>query len=248
MLPENDALHQPCEPMTDHKISSVGIAVLLVAITAAMADDPSAREHAFDRDEPGKLPAAWRVDYTRPDPGNAEWVVAVDGAAPSPKHVFKLAKAESADGTYNVAIADEPKLADVDLSVKLRPDSGQVDQGGGLSWRCQDADNYYICRINPLEGNFRVYKVVDGKRTQLRSVTLETRAGQWYTLRATMMGDRITCYVDGEPHLAAADDTLKDAGRIGLWTKADAASSFDDLTVRPARAPATQPAGDARPN
>jgi hypothetical protein len=223
----------------------LAVASLLLPCSVAHSDERPAAEYTFDHDEPGKLSTAWKVDYTNPDPGKAEWVVVADSAAPSPKHVLKLAKAESADATYNLVIADKPEVADVDVSVKLRPDSGQVDQGGGLVWRCKDARNYYICRINPLEGNFRVYRVVDGKRTQLQSVLLETKSGRWYSLRATMVGDRITCSVDGKPYLQVNDDTLTEAGRIGLWTKADAATSFDDLIVRAAGSPQSQPASDA---
>src|SRR5262249_10493733 len=120
-----------------------------------------------------------------------------------------------------------------DLSVKMRANTGKEDQGGGLIWRVKDENNYYICRNNPLESNFRVYKVVNGKRTQFDSADVKTEAGQWHTMRAVMGGDRIACYLDGKKLLEAKDDTFKDAGMIGFWTKADAASSFDDLAVRP---------------
>ncbi len=119
---------------------------------------------------------------------------------------------------------------------KIKANSGKEDQGGGLIWRCKDENNYYVCRINPLEGNFRVYKVVDGKRKQLESVTLDAASGKWYQVRAVMVADKIECYVDGKKHLAATDDTFPQAGMIGLWTKADASSSFDNLAVYAARA------------
>jgi hypothetical protein len=119
------------------------------------------------------------------------------------------------------------------LTVQVKAVKGEEDQGGGPIWRCRDENNYYICRFNPLEGNYRVYKVVEGRRKQLDSVRIETQADRWYTVRVTMTGDRITCFLDGKKLLEAQDDTLTEPGMVGLWTKADAVASFDGLTVRP---------------
>ncbi|MBA3257018.1 MAG: DUF1080 domain-containing protein, partial [Pyrinomonadaceae bacterium] len=102
--------------------------------------------------------------------------------------------------------------------------------GGGVVWRARDAKNYYIARYNPLEGNYRVYKVEDGRRTQLGTSDVKRSEG-WHTLRVTMTGERIECYFDGRKYLDVSDSTFKSAGKIGLWTKADAQTHFDDLTV-----------------
>ena len=112
----------------------------------------------------------------------------------------------------------------------MRAVAGEVDRGGGLIWRARDAKNYYIARYNPLEDNFRVYKVQDGKRTQFQSAKVPGDEA-WHTLRVTMAGPRITCRLDGKTLLEVEDATLPDAGMIGLWSKADAQSYFDDLTV-----------------
>lgn len=185
----------------------------------------------FDDAKVGAPPASWEFASTNPGKKVARWEIARDDTAPSRPNVLRLAETKNTDSTYNVAMLGGTSYKDVDLSVMIQPLTGEEDQGGGLIWRCRDEKNYYICRINPLEENYRVYKVVDSKRTMLKSVKAPTPAHHWYTLRVVMRGDEMTCYLDGKPLLEAKDDTFKAAGRIGLWTKADAASSFDDLTA-----------------
>jgi hypothetical protein len=112
--------------------------------------------------------------------------------------------------------------------------AGEDDQGGGLVWRAKDGANYYIARFNPLEDNYRVYKVVDGARKQLGSADFKAAPG-WHTLRVVMSADHIVCYLDGEKRLDVTDSTFKEAGKVGLWTKSDAQTHFDDLTTREAK-------------
>jgi len=176
----------------------------------------------FDSDKTGSLAAGFTGDV-------GDWKVAADETAPSKPNVLAQT-AKNARRVYNVALAAKTRLADVDLSVRLRAVSGRIDQGGGLVWRAGDARNYYICRWNPLEDNYRFYKVVDGRRTQLVSAELKARPG-WHTLRAVMTGGKVECYFDGRKYLETTDETFKGAGKIGLWTKADAVTHFDDLTV-----------------
>lgn len=192
------------------------------------------RDWTFDRDEVGKPPVGWKFGHTNPDDGKATWTVSKDAGAPTGPHVLAL-EAKSSDSVFNVALAEKTSYRDVDVRAHVRANSGKEDQGGGVIWRGRDENNYYICRINPLESNFRVYKVVNGKRQQLASTDLKTQTGKWYVVRAVMVGADITCYVDDKKLLEAKDDELKDAGMIGLWTKADASSSFDDIAVRPSR-------------
>jgi hypothetical protein len=139
-------------------------------------------------------------------------------------------KAKNEDATFNVALIQGTSYKDIDLSVKLRAVAGEVDRGGGVVWRAKDAKNYYIARYNPLEDNFRVYKVEGGKRTQFQSAKVPGDE-KWHTLRVTMVGAKITCFLDDQKHLEAEDSTFPDAGMIGLWSKADAQSYFDELTV-----------------
>ncbi len=201
--------------------------------SAPQASGRAARVWKFDDLPAGRAPIGWRIMATHPSTKKelAVWQVMADPAAPSRPNVLTITKTENEGGTFNLAVVEGTAYKDVDLSVKLRANTGKEDQGGGLVWRLRDENNYYICRLNPLENNFRVYKVVDGKRTQFESTDSDARAGAWHTLRATMTGDKIVCYLDGQQRLQATDDTLKEPGMIGLWSKADAASSFDELTV-----------------
>jgi hypothetical protein len=191
------------------------IALLVLGLAA-----PANRGWDFESDEPGKIPEGFGNEVGR-------WEVARDGA----NHVLAQ-KAKNDDATFNVTLVRGTSYKDVDLSVRLRAVAGEVDRGGGLIWRAKDKNNYYICRYNPLEDNYRVYKVEKGKRTQFASAKA---AGDeaWHTLRATMTGPKISCYLDGKMLLEASDETFPDAGMIGLWSKADAQSYFDDLTVSP---------------
>ena len=121
---------------------------------------------------------------------------------------------------------------DLELSVKFKGVKGKEDQGGGPVWRYQDANNYYIARANPLENNFRVYKVVDGNRLQMDSARLKVTTNEWHTIKIIARNDHIQCYYNGRPYLEVTDDAFQ-KGKIGLWTKADAVTYFDDLKVGP---------------
>lgn len=207
--------------------ATVALAALAVAQSSTSA--PLA-EWNFDKDEAGKTPAAWRVAETKGSGKTGKWIVVADETAPSKPNVLKL-DTQADDSTFNLLIAEKTSFKDLDLRARVKAVSGKEDQGGGLIWRAKDENNYYICRINPLEDNFRVYKVVDGKRSQIQSEKIETKTGQWHEVRAVMTGDHIECFVDGKPYLHAHDDTFKDAGMVGLWTKADASSVFDNIAV-----------------
>ena len=109
---------------------------------------------------------------------------------------------------------------------------GQKDQGGGVLWRFQDPNNYYVARMNPLEDNYRLYKVVAGRRTQLATKEgLKVPANEWHRLKVTQAGDRIECSLDGTRHIEATDKTITKPGKVGLWTKADAQTYFDNFQV-----------------
>jgi hypothetical protein len=181
----------------------------------------------------GRMPQAWHVAETNPTEALATWSVIDDQTSPAGPRVMALTETSNYDGTFNLAIFQNVRFKDLDLTVQVKAVKGEEDQGGGPIWRCRDENNYYICRFNPLEGNYRVYKVVEGKRRQLDSVRIETQAGRWYTVRVSMAGDRIACFLDGKKLLEVQDDTFMESGMVGLWTKADAVTSFDALTVRP---------------
>ena len=212
---------------------------------AATPTSTTARQHqpltttpsvwAFDGVAPlGQVPPGWRIAETNPTRNLASWAVARDPSAPSGDRVFTLTQTDNYDGTYNLAIATGACYRDLDLQVHVKALAGNEDQGGGPIWRCQDENNYYICRVNPLEENFRVYVVKDGKRRQLASATVPLERLGWYELSVRHVGDQITCSLDGEPLLGATDSTITAPGQVGLWTKADAVTSFDTLKVSPA--------------
>src|SRR5262249_42006441 len=126
--------------------------------------------------------------------------------------------------------ADKGEYADVDVSVKGKPMAGKIDQGIGLVFRFRDPKSYYVVRANALENNFRLYRMVNGKRIQFAGANVKVATGQWHTLRVVAQGDRIVCYYDGKKLIDAHDKTYT-TGKVGLWTKADSVIAFDDLTV-----------------
>ena len=139
--------------------------------------------------------------------------------------------AQNADSVFNLLFRPDVMYADLELSVRVKAVAGVVDQGGGLVWRAKNAKTYYVSRYNPLEDSFRVYKVVDGKRFQLGSIKAPGDT-DWHTLRVTMKGSKIDCYLDDKLHLEAEDNSIRGYGRIGLWCKSDARSYFDNLSAK----------------
>ena len=196
---------------------NIAMALVLAAIPCLEAR-PTRRVWTFERDSPGAAAKGFRGEV-------GDWKVV---ATPEGKVLAQLAKSPSA--VFNVAFVDDVKAKDVNLSVRIKRVEGVDDQGGGLVWRAEDARNYYVARYNHLEDNYRLYKVVGGVRTLFASADIKHGEG-WTTLRVTMVGDLITCYFDGKKVLEHRDVTFTQAGRIGVWTKADASSHFDDLTL-----------------
>ncbi len=134
---------------------------------------------------------------------------------------------------FNLCVADDTKYKDVEVMVAFKAIKGEKDQGGGIVWRYQDADNYYVARVNPLENNFRVYKVVGGKRSkEFQDAEVAVPAREWHTLKIKQVGDHIECFLDGKKYLDVKDDAMTKAGKVGLWTKADAQTYFDEFRVK----------------
>jgi hypothetical protein len=210
-------------------LSACAFAWILVAGGSGARSAPGEEEKAakkswnFDEDKSGILPKGFTGEA-------GEWKVVADGTAPSKGNAFAQS-AKSSRSTFNLVLVNDASFTDVDISVKMKAIAGAIDQGGGVVWRAKDAKNYYIARYNPLEENLRVYKVEDGNRSkEFQSIDID-KADGWHTLRVVMKGDRIECYYDGKKHIDIRDSTFKEAGKIGLWTKADAQTHFDDLTA-----------------
>ncbi|OAI43229.1 hypothetical protein AYO41_02345 [Verrucomicrobia bacterium SCGC AG-212-E04] len=186
----------------------------------------------FDDLKPGPLGAPWRTGVT--GRGNAKWEVVADATAPSKPQVLK----QSGEATFVWAVKTDTRMQDGFAEVKFKPVDGREDQAGGLVWRWQDADNYYVVRANALENNVVLYKTAGGKRTSLQAkgrtfgygVDTEVPAGKWSTLRIEFSGRLFTVIYNGKQLFQVEDDTFKDTGAVGLWTKADSVTLFDDFT------------------
>ncbi|MCA8969104.1 MAG: hypothetical protein KDC95_04950 [Planctomycetes bacterium] len=205
------------------------VAATCVALAGCASSNVPTGEWHFDEFEIGMLPSGWSVDATNAGDATAMWYV-FDEAG---NHAIRVATKNSGQ-TYNILFAPGKFTADVDLHVRLRPDTGQEDQGGGIVWRAKDASNYYVTRWNPLEDNLRVYKVVDGVRTQLASADVKVEP-TWHALRVLARGTSIEIEFDGRRVLQLDDTTFSNGGHVGFWTKADACSLFDDFVVREVR-------------
>jgi hypothetical protein len=207
----------------------INLAALLTLAGAALAADEKAGSLRFSKDDVGKVPSGWKAEKTGAGEGSV-WKVVEDATAPS-KSGYALAQtAESPGNVFNICVADDTNFKDVDLHVAFKAVAGKKDQGGGFVWRYQDHDNYYIARMNPLEDNYRVYKVVKGKRTQLGAKEgVKVPEGEWHRLKVEVKGDHMTGYLDGEKMWEIKDDTYQKAGKVGLWSKADAQTHFDEF-------------------
>jgi hypothetical protein len=192
--------------------------------------------YAFDNDATGKIAARFHGALTGSG-ANGEWVVKADLTAPSPPNVLAQMSADDTGYRFPLAINDEGSFQDLEVSARFKPVSGGGDQAAGLFWRLKDANNYYIVRANALEDNVVLYKVENGERPDLPlegqgrtyGKKVKVPSGQWGTLGVTAQGKQFTVYFNGEKLYEVEDETFKDAGKVGLWTKADSVTYFDDL-------------------
>ncbi|MCD6211985.1 MAG: DUF1080 domain-containing protein [Sulfurovum sp.] len=187
----------------------------------------------FDDIPTGKLPIGWKVDATNPGGDLASWQVVRDKSAPSSSQVLALTSINHNNAAaFNLCWTDSISFLDGEIEVKFKASTGSVDQGGGVIWRVLDAENYYIARFNPLEDNFRLYSVKNGTRRELAGASVSLPAGEWHTLKIVQKGDRYAGYLNGKKYLEGRDDTFLKRGGAGLWSKADAVTSFDDFSVK----------------
>ena len=160
---------------------------------------------------------------------DGRWVEEMS-AAPSGKRVLVQRAVENA---FNVIVAPGGPYSDVDVSIRFKPMSGREDASGGIVFRFSEG-RYYVVRANALEDNFRLYYYDRGRR-QLATARVQPPAlGQWHTLWVVAVGDRIQGYLDGKLLLDHRDSRFR-SGQVGLWTKADSVTAFDDLVVRGVR-------------
>src|SRR6266853_1276645 len=178
----------------------------------------------FDDLKTGAPPPGWTD--TKTGKGNAKWEVVADDSAPSKPNVLK----QSGVATYPVCIKDDASLKDGYVEVKFKPLSGKEDQAGGVVWRAKDSDNYYIARANALEDNVCIYHTIKGKRTEKKRTDMKVASSQWHTLRVDFKDNYFVVTFDGKKAIEWDDDTFKDAGEVGVWTKADSVTLFDDFS------------------
>ena len=180
----------------------------------------------------GAPPKHWSSAVT--GSGAAKWTVEKDDSAPSKPNVLK----QSGAGTYPIILNNESSVKDGFVEVKGKALDGKEDRAIGIVWRAKDKDNYYVCRANALEGNVVLYKTVGGKRTPLDIVGRKGGYGvaakvdpqKWHTLRVEFAGDTFKVIWNGKELFQVKDSTFADAGKCGLWTKADSVTVFDDFT------------------
>lgn len=186
----------------------------------------------FDDAKVGAPPPGWTATQT--GQGQARWAVVADASAPSKPNVLK----QSGVATFPVCLKDDTNLKDGFVEVKFKPVSGREDQAGGLVWRAKDANNYYIFRANANENNAVLYKTVNGRRTPLDivgrkggyGVRERVASGQWHTLRVEFAGNRFQAFFDGKHEFDVEDSTFNGPGKVGVWTKADSVTLFDDFS------------------
>jgi hypothetical protein len=178
----------------------------------------------FDDAKPGEAPPGWSATQT--GKGMASWNVEKDDTAPSKPNVLK----QSGEATYPVCIRDNTRIKDGFVEVKFKPIAGKEDQAGGVIWRCKDADNYYVARANALEDNVTIYHTINGKRIEKKRAKMKVASNQWHTLRVDFQGNHFTVTFDGQAALEWKDETFTEAGKVGVWTKADSVTLFDDFT------------------
>lgn len=182
----------------------------------------------FDADPVGSAPPGWTTGVT--GRGQAQWAVAADSSAPSAPNVLR----QSGRGDFPWIVTGDASLADGHVEVKFKPLAGKEDQAGGVIWRFKSGDEYYVARANALENNVSLYFVRNGHRNTIKYVDAEdfggnVKANQWHALRAEFKGSRIAVLLDGRKAIELDDRQIAGPGRVGLWTKADSVTAFDDF-------------------
>lgn len=211
------------------------VLIVFVVFGATMLVHGATRKVDFSDDTIGQPPKGFEFGHTAKAGAPGKWVIQAEGAN---KYLVQ-ADPDSTRSRFPVAVLSDVSAADLDLSVRFKPVSGRVDQAAGLVWRYRDQDNYYIVRANALEDNVVLYKVENGKRIDLPlkgegrtyGKKADVPAGQWSTLRVIATGALFEVHSNGTKLYEVEDRTFTQAGKVGVWTKADSVTQFDDLTV-----------------
>jgi hypothetical protein len=198
----------------------IGSCMLGISEGTAMAETIN-----FDQDKAGALPAGWKSGVT--GRGAPKWAVETDNTAPSPPNVLK----QSGSGTFPWCVKSDTSIENGSVEVKFKPISGREDAAGGLVWRWKDGDNYYVARANALEDNVSLYYTQNGRRNTIKYVDAPVAKNQWHTLKVEFSGKSIRVALDGKVYIEQQDDHISGSGAVGVWTKADSVTAFDDFTI-----------------
>jgi hypothetical protein len=216
-------------PMTTRWRIALFLTLVSVQFAWAQQPPPGSKKLTFDQDPVGSPPAGF--EFARTGQGaEGKWVVRADKDKPN-NHVLVQESADPTDYRFPVAVVKEGTYKDMTLSVRAKPISGRVDQGFGMVWRYKDANNYYITRCNADEDNCTIYHTVAGHRRPFQNKPIKVAKNSWHTLKLEAVGDHFVVWFDDTKVLDARDETFKDAGKVGLWTKADSVIQFDDFTI-----------------
>ena len=202
-----------------------------MTISLAVVYGSPAMAEGFDTATAGTQPPGWSCGVT--GRGTPSWAVKADPEAPSPPNVLL----QSGHGDFPWCIKNGATLADGFVVAKFKPISGKEDQAGGLVWRWKDKDHYYVARANALENNVSLYYVEGGKRRNLKYVDARVPQGQWSTLRVEFSAQRIRVVLNDQRLIEFDDAHISGAGKVGVWTKADSVTAFDDFSFGETRGP-----------
>jgi hypothetical protein len=200
--------------------------IIASAALSALATIARAESVTFDAEAVGTMPAGWECGST--GGGAPRWAIVADPNAPSAPNVLK----QSGSGPFPWCVARSVVLTDGAVEVKFKPLSGREDQAGGVVWRWKDGDNYYVARANALENNVSLYYTEAGRRQTIKYVDAPVAANSWHTLRVEFKGTRIRVALDGKAYIEIDDSHVTGAGAVGVWSKADSVTAFDDFTYQ----------------
>ena len=189
-------------------------------------------QESFEQVALNHLPTGWIKAGTNARQTTAIWKVIATKEAPDGHKVLSLSGfLPGYGGAFNVYYTPKPRFKNGEISVWFKANSGRIDQGGGIMWRVQDKQTYYVARFNPLEDNFRYYSVINGHRRELCSADIHLKSG-WHQMRIIQQGEKFSGFLDNQLFLSCRDGALVKSGGVGVWTKADAATSFDAFVVK----------------
>jgi hypothetical protein len=198
--------------------------LLIPAATIAIATTASAETDTFDKTSTGSLPAALTCGVT--GRGSPKWTIEADPTAPSQPNVLK----QSGSGTFPWCVWKGRSITDGYAEVKFKPLEGREDQAGGLVWRWKDGNNYYVARANALENNVSLYYTEKGRRITISYADAHVARKEWHTLRVEFSGQDIKVLLDGKQYIAQQDSHISGPGVVGVWTKSDSVTAFDDFS------------------